>query len=78
MKRNANNNMQITRILKCLGEFEMELYQIEFLNFMLEEVFKTKELDSLGECLTRYWIYTIKDDYNRRKLIDKAKDYING
>ena len=67
------HNLQITRILKCLGEFRLDLFQIGFINFMLEEVFETKLLEVLGDSLTRYWIHTVKDDYKRKKLIERAK-----
>jgi hypothetical protein len=54
----------------------MELYQVGFLEFLLEEVFETKELAVLGDSLTRYWIYTIKDDTERTILLETATDLI--
>ena len=54
----------------------MELYQVGFLEFLLEEVFETKELAVLGYSLTRYWIYTIKDDTERTILLETATDLI--
>jgi hypothetical protein len=59
--------------MKCLGEFDLELFQLGFINFMLGEVFETKTLQALGDGLTRYWIHTIKNDEERRKVIDRAK-----
>ena len=59
--------------MKCLGEFDLELFQLGFINFMLLEVFETKILEALGDGLTRYWIHTIKSDDERRSLIERAK-----
>ena len=68
--------MRITRILKCLGEFDMDIYQIGFLEFLIHETFETFELFQLAPSLTRFWIHTIKDDSKRENIIEKCQKLI--
>ena len=51
--RNTHNFLRITRILKCLGEFEMHNHQFGFMEFLIEETFETFELYPLASSLTR-------------------------
>ena len=54
----------------------MEVYQIGFLEFLIFEIFETKELIPLAASLTKFWIHTIKNDDKRRELIEKTKSLI--
>jgi len=73
LRESAHNYLRITRILKCLGDFEMESYQIKFLEFILMEIFHEKTLTKLRESFCAFWIYTIKDDAKRGDMIDKVE-----
>jgi len=68
--------LRITRILKCLGEFDYEEYQIQWLEAFIHEVFITKDLSLLETSLLNYWIGTVKNDAHRTKLEDKASMYL--
>ena len=69
--------MRITRILKCLGDFEFEKYQIEWLKFLIQEIFVTRKLAKLDTSLANYWIHTIKNDEDRNGLITELESIIN-
>jgi len=63
----THNNLRITRILKCLGEFGFEQYKRSFLDHFVEEIFGTKALAgrSAAESCRRYWIETLRSDAAR-------------
>merc|ERR1712127_479802 len=70
---NRHNNLRITRILKCLGDMHLELFQIGWIKFLIEEVFVTKELTTLDTSLVNFWVHTVKDDSTRNDLINKVE-----
>ena len=55
--------------MKCLGDFELESYQIRFLEFLLREIFYEKKLRELRKSFCSFWIHTIKNDDKRKDLI---------
>ena len=71
-----HNNLRIARILQCLGDFELNDYQYEFIKFLSDEVFKEKKLISCDDSLTRYWVHTIKDENKRNDAISYIETLI--
>jgi hypothetical protein len=65
--------LRITRILKCLGEFEFNLQQQEFIKFLIGEIFVEKILEPLSDSMTKFWIHTIKADDQREQQIETLK-----
>lgn len=74
--RRSHNYLRISRILKCLGDFDMEAYQLSWLRFLLDEIFVEKKLIELADSFTRYWIHTVKDDVKRDSLKQEVKNLI--
>ena len=62
--------------MKCFGEFEMDTFQIKFLEFLIYEIFDSMELNSLAFSLTKYWIHTVKNNDKRNEIIEKTKKLI--
>lgn len=73
---NPHNNLRISRILECLGIFELYWYQNEFIRFLLHEIFQTRELEKLDETLVGYWIHRLKDENEKADLIQTTKQLI--
>ena len=63
--------------MQCLGDFEMEDYQIGWLEFLMSEIFIEKKLNDLAESFTLYWIHTIKSDEKRKQFIDQVINIID-
>ena len=53
LKRRTHNYLRISRILQCLGDFDLEKYQIEWLKFLKDEIFVHKKLFELADSFTR-------------------------
>ncbi|XP_078093028.1 uncharacterized protein LOC144508663 isoform X2 [Mustelus asterias] len=64
-----HNNLRITRILKCLGEMGFEHYQPPLVKFFLTETLIHNQLPSVRESVLDYFLYTIRNKFERRKLI---------
>ena len=73
----VGNNLRISRILQCLGDFELDEHQYNLLKFLANEVFNTRELISCADSLTRYWVHTIKDEVAREQMISYVESLIN-
>lgn len=76
LRKRSHNYLRITRILKCLGDFDMEEHQIAFLQFLLQEIFETQELKSLRKSYCSFWVHTIKNDRKRDLLLENVKKAI--
>ena len=76
LQRRKHNFLRITRILKCLGDVNLENYQIAWLKYLAEEIFVHRKLLPLATSLTQYWIHTIKDDAVRNATIDELERII--
>lgn len=63
--------------MQCLGDFEMEEFQLDWLRFLMNEIFIEKKLYELAESFTLYWIHTIKSDEKRKQFIDKLINIIS-
>lgn len=75
LKNRPHNNLRITRILKCLGEFKMDIYQFGFLKFLIYETFETFKLYSLASSLLRFWIPVINNNEKKAEVIEYAKKF---
>ena len=60
-----------------MGDFELEKYQIEWLKFLIQEIFVERKLAKLDTSLANYWIHTIKNDEDRNGLITELESIIN-
>lgn len=65
LERNPHNNLRITRILKCLGEFGFEPLKLSLVTFFVQEIFGKGALKGMRESCLNYWIETVKDDNDR-------------
>jgi len=72
---NYHNNLRITRILKCLGEFGYEQHKIAFLNHCIKEIYEEDELSACSDSLEKYWIGAVKDDDIRDDMIARIQEY---
>ncbi|XP_051887255.1 opioid growth factor receptor-like protein 1 [Pristis pectinata] len=71
----SHNNLRITRILKCLGELGFEHYQTPLVRFFLVETLINKQLPQVKDSVLDYFLYTIRNKSERRKLILFAQQY---
>ncbi|XP_041367806.1 cylicin-1-like isoform X2 [Gigantopelta aegis] len=71
-----HNYLRITRILKSLGELGYERYQAPFVEFILDEAYVKERLNGrvLSSC-TDYWVGTVKDEKERKKLLDRIYEH---
>lgn len=70
LNQSFHNYLRITRILKCLGEMDMEKYQAPFLAHMLNEMFVNKKLMNCRQSCEKYWIPTLRDEKMRKLLLN--------
>ena len=64
----SHNYLRITRILKSLGEFDLEHLKKPWLEFIMAEIFENGELRRTLNSLQNYWIGTLKNDNDREEL----------
>lgn len=75
LNQHMHNNLRITRILKCLGELGFEHYQTPLVKFFLVETLINKQLPQVKDSILDYFLYTIRNKSERRKLILFAKEH---
>ncbi|XP_078507755.1 opioid growth factor receptor isoform X1 [Lissotriton helveticus] len=68
----SHNNLRITRILKCLGEMGYEHFQVKLVKFFLKETLKERTLPSVKQSVLDYFLFTVRDRQERRKLVHYA------
>jgi len=76
LNTSSHNYLRITRILKCLGEFDYEYLKFPFLEAILRECITE---DTLGNCLRSckdYWIETLRSQGERRAIRRYARELI--
>ena len=56
--QDTHNRNVITRILKFLGDFKLEDYQLSWLEFLYIEIFENCELKDLWNSYAEFWIHT--------------------
>jgi len=65
LNSSGHNYLRITRILKCLGEMDLEFVKLAWLEFFAKEIYVTKALRNCGRSFADYWVGTIYDDAQR-------------
>uniref|UniRef100_A0A6B2LB66 Opioid growth factor receptor (OGFr) conserved domain-containing protein n=1 Tax=Arcella intermedia TaxID=1963864 RepID=A0A6B2LB66_9EUKA len=80
LEQHPHNFLRITRILKCLGEFDLEHYQRQFLEHFIKDIFIPDEdnhvwLSSCQSSCEGYWIGTVKNDLVRADFEEKITKY---
>ncbi|RXN04239.1 opioid growth factor receptor-like protein [Labeo rohita] len=69
LNRYSNNNLRITRILKCLGTLGLEHYQAPLVKFYLQETLVKGQLQNVKQSVLDYFMFAILDKSERRELI---------
>ncbi|XP_069607256.1 opioid growth factor receptor-like [Ranitomeya imitator] len=72
LSRHSHNNLRITRILKCLGEMGYDHLQAPLVQFFLEETLCNKQLPNVKRSVLDYFMFTVKDKQQRRRLVQFA------
>ena len=73
LNRSFHNYLRITRILKCLGEFDLEKYKVPFVRFCLREAIEERTLANTLHSALTYWTEVVRDDQERRELWEYAQ-----
>ena len=73
----GHNYLRLTRILKCLGELELEHYKSPLIRTLLHEaIIEGKLRNTLSSCVN-YWIPVVRDDKERQKLMKLADELVD-
>lgn len=75
LNESEHNYLRITRILKSLGEFKFESFQIGLVHFLLYEALVEETLPNMLHSALEYFVYTIKSRKERRKLLRFAHQH---
>jgi len=75
LNTHSHNYLRITRILKCLGEFELVNYQEQFLRHYIKEIWVNKKLYNCENSCKNFWVGTIRNDDLRKQLEDEIQKY---
>ncbi|XP_067876218.1 opioid growth factor receptor-like protein 1 isoform X2 [Heterodontus francisci] len=73
LNESQHNYLRITRILKSLGEFKFESFQIHLVRFLLHEALVEETLPNMLHSALEYFVYTIKSRKERRRLLRFAR-----
>ena len=77
LNHSGHNYLRITRILKCLGEFNYEHLKAPLIRHFLHEAIVERTLiNALNSCVS-YWIEVIKNDKEREELHKHAKTLVD-
>ena len=69
--RSMHNYLRITRILKFLGELQLITYQKEFVDFVLNQIFRENQLENCSSSCIQYWLPVVKDTEFRQHALEK-------
>ena len=61
----THNQLRISRILKCLGEFGLEKYKRPLIEHIAREIWLNQQLGQLRTALLLYWVGVVIDDTQR-------------
>ncbi|XP_067840129.1 opioid growth factor receptor-like protein 1 [Heptranchias perlo] len=75
LNESQHNYLRITRILKSLGEFKFESFQIHLVRFLLHEALVEETLPNMLHSALEYFVYTIKSRKERRKFLRFAQHH---
>ncbi|XP_078069413.1 opioid growth factor receptor-like protein 1 [Mustelus asterias] len=73
LNESQHNYLRITRILKSLGEFKFENFQIHLVRMLLHEALVEETLPNTLHSALEYFVYTIKSRKERRRLLRFAR-----
>ncbi|CAF2865562.1 unnamed protein product [Rotaria sp. Silwood2] len=73
----SHNYLRITRILKCLGEFDYEYLKFPFLEQILREIIIENTLTNCLQSCKDYWIETLRSRDERRAIRQYARQLID-
>ena len=62
--------------MECLGEFDMEIYQLGFFHFLEKEIFITCLLNKLTMPFAKWWVNTFRNDQTRELIKDRIRFYM--
>ncbi|XP_073681899.1 opioid growth factor receptor-like isoform X2 [Garra rufa] len=72
LNRYSNNNLRITRILKCLGTLGLKHYQAPLVKFFLHEILVKGQLQNVKQSALDYFMFAVLDKSERRELVKFA------
>ncbi|XP_009979905.1 PREDICTED: opioid growth factor receptor-like protein 1, partial [Tauraco erythrolophus] len=70
-----HNYLRITRILKSLGELGYESFKSPLVKFILYEALVEDTIPNIKQSALEYFVYTIRDRRERRKLLRFAQQH---
>lgn len=76
LNTSSHNYLRITRILKCLGEFDYEYLKFPFLVAILREAITENKLPNCLRSCKDYWIETLRDAKQRREIRQYANELV--
>ncbi|XP_077018321.1 opioid growth factor receptor-like protein 1 isoform X1 [Tamandua tetradactyla] len=75
LNESQHNYLRITRILKSLGELGYESFKSPLVKFILHEALVENTLPNIKQSALEYFVYTIRDRRERRKLLRFAQKH---
>ncbi|CAF2850815.1 unnamed protein product [Rotaria sp. Silwood2] len=77
LNTSSHNYLRITRILKCLGEFDYEYLKFPFLEQILRESITENTLPNCLRSCKDYWIETLRSRDERHAIRQYARDLLD-
>uniref|UniRef100_A0A8C5JUB1 Opioid growth factor receptor like 1 n=1 Tax=Junco hyemalis TaxID=40217 RepID=A0A8C5JUB1_JUNHY len=75
LNESQHNYLRITRILKSLGELGYESFKSPLVKFILQEALVEDTIPNIKQSALEYFVYTIRDRRERRKLLRFAQQH---
>jgi len=75
LNRSFHNYLRITRILKCLGEIDLEHFKIHFVTHILKETYENKQLVNCHESCVKYWVPILRNEADKEQVKKLIDDY---
>uniref|UniRef100_A0A250YI80 Opioid growth factor receptor-like protein 1 n=1 Tax=Castor canadensis TaxID=51338 RepID=A0A250YI80_CASCN len=75
LNESQHNYLRITRILKSLGELGYESFKAPLVKFILHEALVENTIPNIKQSALEYFVYTIRDRRERRKLLRFAQKH---
>lgn len=75
LNESQHNYLRITRILKSLGELGYESFKSPLVKFILHEALVENTIPNIRQSALEYFVYTIRDRRERRKLLRFAQKH---
>eukprot|EP00301_Raphidiophrys_heterophryoidea_P006192 c12517_g1_i2.p1 GENE.c12517_g1_i2~~c12517_g1_i2.p1 ORF type:complete len:219 (+),score=39.44 c12517_g1_i2:635-1291(+) len=74
---NSHNYLRISRILKCLGEMNLEHLKAPWIKFLTQEVLEHRTIPNAEDSLVRFWISTLRNETQRTEALNLVHDLRN-